>query len=93
MVSDVSSCFLDAFSSNHNTFNIWLRALVELKYSGHKRSILALVESDGFVALFGCFRVELHDKVIDGVNYHGKVFVRPLFRKAKGAKRPEQRLE
>ena len=57
--------------------------LVELNYSGHKRSILALIESDGFVALLGCMRVELHDKVVDGVNYQGKVFVRPLFRKRK----------
>jgi hypothetical protein len=55
--------------------------LVELNYSGHKRSILALIESDGFVALLGCMRVELHDKVVDGVNYQGKVFVRPLFKK------------
>jgi hypothetical protein len=55
--------------------------LVELKYSGHKRSILALIESDGFIGLLGCCRVELHDKVVDGVNYRGKVFVRPLFRK------------
>jgi len=65
--------------------------LVELKYSGHERSILALIESDGFVGFLGCCRVELHDKVVDGVNYRGKVFIRPLFRKANGAKRHEQR--
>ena len=64
--------------------------LVELKYSGHKRSVLALVESDGFVCFMGCKRVELHDKVVDGVDYSGKVFVRPLFRKANGAKRNER---
>jgi len=69
--------------------------LVELKYSGHKRSILALVESDGFVCFLGCNRVELHDKVVDGVNYCGKVFLMPLFRDANGAtkERHEQRLE
>ena len=55
--------------------------LVELKYSGRKRSILALIESDGFVALLGCMHVELHNKVVAGVNHRGKVFVRPLFRK------------
>lgn len=55
--------------------------LVELKYSGHKRSILALTESDGFVGFLGCCRVDLHDKVVDGVSYRGKVFVIPLFRK------------
>jgi len=59
--------------------------LVELKYSGHKRSILALVESDGFVGFLGCHRVELHDKVVGGVNYRGKVFAMPLFRKANGS--------
>lgn len=55
--------------------------LVKLNYSGHKRSILALIESNGFIALVGCMRVELHDKIVDGVNYQGKVFVRPLFKK------------
>jgi hypothetical protein len=55
--------------------------LVEVKYSGHNRSMLAVTESDGFVGFLGCLRVELHDKVVDGVSYRGKVFVRPLFRK------------
>ena len=59
--------------------------LVELKYSGHKRSVLALVESDGFVGFLGCSRVELHDKVVDGVDYSGKVFIVPLFERANGA--------
>ena len=63
--------------------------LAEMKYSGQARSILALTESEGFIGFLGCIRVELHDKVVDGVNCRGKVFVRPLF--AKGAKRPEQR--
>jgi hypothetical protein len=55
--------------------------LVELRYRGYNRSILAFTESDGFVGFLGCCRVELHDKVVDGVNYRGKVFVKPLFRK------------
>ena len=59
--------------------------LVELKYKGHKRSVLALVESDGFVCFMGCKRVELHDKVVDGVDYSGKVFIVPLFEGANGA--------
>jgi len=67
--------------------------LVELKYNGHEPSILALVESDGFVGFLGCRRVELHDKVVDGVDCRGKVFIIPLFRDANGAKneRHEQR--
>jgi len=51
---------------------------------------LDIIESDGFVCLLGCHRVDLHDKVIDGVNYRGKVFVKPVFDKANGAKRHEQ---
>jgi hypothetical protein len=57
--------------------------LVELRYRGYKRSIVAFIESDGFVGWLGCCRVELHDKVVDGVNYRGKVFVKPLFGKRK----------
>ena len=53
--------------------------LVEVKYSGRKRCIQALVESDDFLGLLDCLRVELHNKVVDGVNYAGKVFVKPLF--------------
>jgi len=53
--------------------------VVKLEYRGHKRSILDIIESDGFVCLLGCCRVDLHDKVIDGVNYRGKVFVKPVF--------------
>ena len=56
--------------------------LVKLKYRGHKRSILALIESDGFVCFLGCCRVELHDKVVDGVNCRDKAFIVPLFRDA-----------
>ena len=63
--------------------------LVELKYKGHKRSVLALVESDGFVGFLGCKRVESHDKVVDGVDYCGKVFIVPLFRKRKERRRSD----
>jgi len=60
-------------------------------HARQKRSMLALMKSANFVGFVGCCRVELHDKVVDGVNYQGKVFVRPLFKEANGAKRHEQR--
>ena len=53
--------------------------LVVVKYSGSKRDLLALAESDGFRYFLGCLRVDLHDKVLDGVNYRGKVFIRSVF--------------
>ena len=67
--------------------------LVELKFSGYEPSILAVVESDGFVGFLGCCRVDLHDKVVDGVDCRSKVFIVPLFRDANGAtkERHEQR--
>lgn len=53
--------------------------LVVVKYSGKKPNLLALAESDGFRCFLGCARVDLHDKVVDGVNYRGKVYVKPVF--------------
>jgi hypothetical protein len=53
--------------------------LVVLKYSGLKPDLLALVESVGFRCFMGCLHVDLHDKVIDGVNHRGKVYVVPVF--------------
>ena len=53
-------------------------ALVVVKYLGKERDKLALVELDGFCGFLGCLRVDLHDKVVDGVNYRGKVFVKPI---------------
>ena len=32
-----------------------------------------------FRGFLGCLRVDLHDKVVDGVNYHGKVYIVPVF--------------
>ena len=54
--------------------------LVEIAYSGKKPDLLALMKRDDFRGFFGCIRVNLHDKVVDGVNYRGKVFVRPVFK-------------
>ena len=53
--------------------------LVVVKYSGKEPNLLALVESDGFCGFLGCIRVDLHDKVVDGVSWRGKVFVKPIF--------------
>lgn len=53
--------------------------LVVVKYSGKKPDLLALAESDGFCGFLGCVRVDLHDKVVDGVDYRGQVFVKPIF--------------
>jgi hypothetical protein len=55
--------------------------LVVLKYSGKKPDLLALVQSDGFCCFMGCKRAELHAKVVNGVDYHGKVYVVPIFHK------------
>lgn len=54
--------------------------LVWIKYFGDKPDILALMERDDFRGFLGCVRVDLHDKVVDGVDYRGKVFVRPIFK-------------
>jgi hypothetical protein len=53
--------------------------LVPVEYRGNKPEVLALMKSGGFCHFLGCIRVDLHDKVVDGVNYRGKVFVRPVF--------------
>lgn len=53
--------------------------LVVVKYNGNERRLLALAGSDGFHCFLGCLRVNLHDKVVDGVNHRGKVFIRTVF--------------
>jgi hypothetical protein len=53
--------------------------LVEIEYKGGKRDLLAVAESDGFRCFLGCLRVDLHDKVVDGVNHRGKVYLRAVF--------------
>lgn len=53
--------------------------LTVVKYGGKKRNLLALVRSDNFCCFLGCLHVELHDRVVDGVNYRGKVFIKPIF--------------
>lgn len=53
-------------------------ALVVVKYQGSERDMLKLVESGH--RLLGCLHVNLHDKVVDGVNYRGKVFIKVLDR-------------
>jgi len=50
-----------------------------IEYRGDKPELLALVLREDFRCFVGCVRVELHDKVIDGVDYQGKVFVQPIF--------------
>jgi len=53
--------------------------LAVVKYSGGKRDLLALAQSDGFRCFLGCLRVDLHDKVLDGVNHRGQVYIRAVF--------------
>lgn len=53
--------------------------LVTVKYVGDERDKLALMERADFCCFLGCIRVDLHDKVVDGVNSRGKVFIRPMF--------------
>jgi hypothetical protein len=50
--------------------------LVVIEYRGHDPEVLALMKSDGFCGFLGCCRVDLHDRVVDDVNYRGKVFFR-----------------
>jgi len=52
---------------------------VVLEYRGKKPEILALIKSEGFCCLMGCIRTDLHDKVVDGVSWRGKVLIRPVF--------------
>jgi hypothetical protein len=53
--------------------------LVPVEYKGKEPDKLALMGRDGFCGFLGCVRVDLHDKVVDGVNYRGKVYVVPIF--------------
>lgn len=53
--------------------------LVPVKYSGKERHFLALMERGDFCGFLGCIRVDLHDKVVNGVNYRGKVYTFPVF--------------
>lgn len=53
--------------------------LVVVKYCGKKPDLLVLIKSKGFCCLLGCLHVKLHDKVVNGVNYRGKVFIHPIF--------------
>jgi hypothetical protein len=54
--------------------------LIRLDYKGHKPSMLVLAKHDNFRFFIGCLRVELHNKTVDGVNYRGKVFIKPMFK-------------
>ena len=54
-------------------------ALAEIEYRGKKPDLLALMKRKDFCGFVGCRRMDLHDKVVDGVNCRGKVFVRPVF--------------
>jgi hypothetical protein len=53
--------------------------LVPVKYCGKEPEHLALMKCDGFCGFLGCIRVDLHDKVVGGVNHRGKVHVVPIF--------------
>lgn len=53
--------------------------LTPLRYSGKESGKLALMKRTGFCGFLGCVRVDLHDKVVDGVSYRDKVYVVPIF--------------
>lgn len=53
--------------------------LVVIEYLGHESDKLALMKSERFCCFLGCIRVDLHDKIVDGVNHRGKVYVLPMF--------------
>jgi len=53
---------------------------VKIEYKGKEPDLLALTKRDDFCCFVGCLRVDLHDKVVDGVDYRGKVIFRPVFR-------------
>lgn len=38
-----------------------------------------MAKHEGFCVFLGCLRVDLHDKVVDGVDYRGKVFIEAVF--------------
>lgn len=53
--------------------------LVVLEYRGYESEKLAVMKLSGFRCFLGCVRLDLHDKVVDGVSCRGKVFVVPIF--------------
>jgi hypothetical protein len=53
--------------------------LVVVEHVGSLPRALAVAESRGFRCFLGCLRVDLHDKVVDGVNHRGKVYIKPVF--------------
>ncbi len=55
--------------------------LVVLDYRGSEPDLLALMRCEGFCCFLGCTRVDLHDKVVEGVDYRGKVFCKSVFHK------------
>jgi len=81
LVVDMSSDSPECYCPSHGLMvcPVCGLELVVVKYSGGERDLLALAESDGFRYFLGCLRVDLHDKVLDGVNYRGKVFIRSVF--------------
>jgi len=54
-------------------------ALAVVKYTGTERRLLDLAESDGFRCFLGCLRVDLHDKVVYGINHRGKGYIQAVF--------------
>ena len=77
MSSDSAECYCP--SHGLMVCPICGHVLAVVKYSGGKRDLLALAQSRGFRCFLGCLRVDLHDKVLDGVNYRGKVYIQSVF--------------
>lgn len=49
-----------------------------VQYQG--KEPLPVMDKPDFGGFLGCLRVDLHDKVVNGVNYRGKVFIKAVFK-------------
>ena len=54
--------------------------LIKLKFMGNDAKVLALAKRKDFLCFVGCCRVDLHNKIVDGVDYRGKVFIRTVLK-------------
>jgi hypothetical protein len=57
--------------------------LVVLEYRGNEPHVLAMMKRRDFRGFLGCNRADLHDKVVDGVNYQDKAFIKAIFHSRK----------
>jgi len=65
--------------------------LARIVYRGKDPKKLATLKRSDFLGFLGCIRTELHDVTVKGVNYHGKIFLHPVFCCEKCAKKREKK--